>query len=124
MPLYGHELTDDITPLEAGLDFFVKLGKDRFIGMDAILAKGEPKVIRVGLKITGRGIAREHCDVYSGEEKIGVVTSGTHCPYLNAPVAMAMVPASYAEPGTKVQVDVRGRRIDAEVVPLPFYKRA
>lgn len=124
MPLYGHELTDDITPLEAGLDFFVKLGKDRFIGMDAILAKGDPKVIRVGLKITGRGIAREHCDVYSGEEKIGVVTSGTHCPYLNAPVAMAMVPASYAEPGTKVQADVRGRRIDAEVVPLPFYKRA
>lgn len=124
MPLYGHELTDDITPLEAGLDFFVKLGKDRFIGMDAILAKGDPKVIRVGLKITGRGIAREHCDVYSGEEKIGVVTSGTHCPYLNAPVAMAMVPTSYAEPGTKVQVDVRGRRIDAEVVPLPFYKRA
>lgn len=124
MPLYGHELTDDITPLEAGLDFFVKLGKDRFIGMDAILAKGDPKVIRVGLKITGRGIAREHCDVYSGEEKIGVVTSGTHCPYLNAPVAMAMVPASYSEPGTKVQVDVRGRRIDAEVVPLPFYKRA
>lgn len=69
MPLYGHELTDDITPLEAGLDFFVKLGKDRFIGMDAILAKGDPKVIRVGLKITGRGIAREHCDVYSCEEK-------------------------------------------------------
>lgn len=124
MPLYGHELTDDITPLEAGLDFFVKLSKDRFIGMDAILAKGDPKVIRVGLKITGRGIAREHCDVYSGEEKIGVVTSGTHCPYLNAPVAMAMVPVSYAEPGTKVQVDVRGRRIDAEVVSLPFYKRA
>ena len=124
MPLYGHELTDDITPLEAGLDFFVKLGKDRFIGMDAILAKGDPKVIRVGLKITGRGIAREHCDVYSGEEKIGVVTSGTHCPYLNAPVAMAMVPVDYSEVGTKVQVDVRGRRIDAEVVPLPFYKRA
>ena len=124
MPLYGHELTDDITPLEAGLDFFVKLGKDRFIGMHPILAKGDPKVIRVGLKITGRGIAREHCDVYSGEEKIGVVTSGTHCPYLNAPVAMAMVPGNYSEVGTKVQVDVRGRRIDAEVVPLPFYKRA
>ena len=92
--------------------------------MDAILAKGDPKVIRVGLKITGPGIAREHCDVYSGEEKIGIVTSGTHCPYLNAPVAMAMVPVDYSEVGTKVQVDVRGRRIDAEVVLLPFYKRA
>ena len=124
MPLYGHELADDITPFEAGLDFFVKLEKDHFIGMDALLIKGEPKRIRVGLKITGRGIAREHCDVYSGDEKIGVVTSGTHCPYLNAPVAMAMVPTKYAETGTQVEVDVRGRRIAAEVVPLPFYKRS
>lgn len=124
MPLYGHELADDITPFEAGLDFFVKLEKDHFIGMDALLIKGEPKRIRVGLKITGRGIAREHCDVYSGDEKIGVVTSGTHCPYLNAPVAMAIVPTKYAETGTQVEVDVRGRRIAAEVVPLPFYKRS
>lgn len=124
MPLYGHELTDDITPLEAGLDFFVKLNKDHFIGMDAILTRGEPQRIRVGLKITGRGIAREHCDVYSGDEKIGVVTSGTHCPYLNAPVAMAMVPVKYSEVGTQLEVDVRGRRITAEVVPLPFYKRS
>ena len=92
--------------------------------MDAILAKGDPKITRVGLKITGRGIAREHCDVYSDTEKIGVVTSGTHCPYLNAPVAMAMVPVAYAEAGTQLEVDVRGRRITAEVVPLPFYKRA
>lgn len=122
MPLYGHELTDDITPLEAGLDFFAKLNKDHFIGMDAILAKGDPQRIRVGLKITGRGIAREHCDVYSGDEKIGVVTSGTHCPYLNAPVAMAMVPVEYSAAGTQLEVDVRGRRITAEVVPLPFYK--
>lgn len=124
MPLYGHELTDDITPLEAGLDFFVKLNKDHFIGMDAISTRGEPQRIRVGLKITGRGIAREHCDVYSGDEKIGVVTSGTHCPYLNAPVAMAMVPVKYSEVGTQLEVDVRGRRITAEVVPLPFYKRS
>lgn len=124
MPLYGHELTDDITPLEAGLDFFVKLAKDKFIGKDAILAKGDKKVVRVGLKITGRGIAREHCDVYNGETKIGYVTSGTHCPYLNAPVAMAMVPVEFANTGTSLEIDVRGRRITAEVVPLPFYKRS
>ena len=121
MPLYGHELTDDITPLEAGLDFFVKLGKDCFIGMDAILAKGDPKVIRVGLKLPA-AVLRASTVMFTAEKKkFGVVTSGTHCPYLNAPVAMAMVPASYAEPGTKVQVDVRGRRIDAEVVaPADF----
>ncbi len=124
MPLYGHELTDDITPVEAGLDFFVKMNKEGFIGKEAIAAKGEPKVIRVGLKVTGRGIAREHCDVYSQDAKIGMVTSGTHCPYLNAPVAMAMLPVEYAKEGTQVEIDVRGRRIAAEVVPLPFYKRS
>ncbi len=124
MPLYGHELTDDITPVEAGLDFFVKMNKEGFIGKEAIAAKGEPKVIRVGLKVTGRGIAREHCDVYSQDAKIGMVTSGTHCPYLNAPVAMAMLPVEYAKEGTPVEIDVRGRRIAAEVVPLPFYKRS
>ncbi len=124
MPLYGHELTDDITPVEAGLDFFVKMNKEGFIGKEAIAAKGEPKVIRVGLKVTGRGIAREHCDVYSQDAKIGMVTSGTHCPYLNAPVAMAMLPVEYAKKGTQVEIDVRGRRIAAEVVPLPFYKRS
>ena len=113
MPLYGHELTDDITPLEAGLDFFVKLGKDCFIGMDAILAKGDPKVIRVGLKITGRGIAREHCDVYSGEEKIGVVTSGTHCPYLNALLPWQWCPLLMPNPAPKC----RWMCADAELTP-------
>ena len=78
---------------------------------------------RVGLKITGRGIAREECPVYDGEKQIGVVTSGTHCPWLGQAVAMAMVDAAYKEPGTVVQVDVRGRRIEAEVVKTPFYKR-
>ena len=123
MPLYGHELADDISPLEASLDFFVKLDKPYFIGRDALIAKGEPTRKRTGLSVTGRGIIREHCDVYDGDKLIGVVSSGTMCPFVNHAVGMAMLPTAYLEPGTKVEVDVRGRRIPCEVVALPFYKK-
>ena len=123
MPLYGHEMDEDITPLEAGLDFGVKLGKAEFIGRDALIAKGEPKRARVGLNVTGRGIIREHQDVYIGDRLIGQSTSGTHCPYLGRAAAMALIDAEFAEVGTKVEADVRGRRVEAEVAPLPFYRR-
>ena len=123
MPLYGHEMDETITPLEAGLDFGVKLNKEEFIGHDALVAAGAPKRVRVGLEVTGRGIIREHQAVYIGDEKIGVSTSGTHCPYLGKAVAMALVDASHAEVGTKVEAEVRGRRVAAEIIPLPFYTR-
>ena len=124
MPLYGHEMTDDITPLEAGLGFFVKMQKPSFIGKEALLAKGDITKKRIGLKVTGRGIAREQCPVYDGEKQVGTVTSGTHCPLLGGAYAMAMLPLSYTEEGTTVEIDVRGRRIAAEVVKLPFYKKS
>ena len=124
MPLYGHEMDDEITPLETGLDFAVKMNKEDFIGKAAIMEKGEPKIKRVGLKVIGRGIIREHQDVFSEGKKIGLTTSGTHCPYLNYPVGMALIEKEYAEIGNKFQVEVRGRKIDVEVVPLPFYKRS
>ena len=79
--------------------------------------------VPVQAAIGGRGIAREECPVYDGEKQIGVVTSGTHCPWLGQAVAMAMVDAAYKEPGTVVQVDVRGRKVEAEVIKTPFYKR-
>lgn len=123
MPLYGHELTDDITPREAGLGIFVKMDKEEFVGKEALEAMGLPKRRRVGLKVVGRGIIREHETVYVGDEVIGFTTSGTHCPYLGYPVAMALVKKAYREAGTKVEVDVRGRRVEAEVVKLPFYKK-
>lgn len=123
MPLYGHEMDETITPLEAGLDFGVKLGKEEFIGKDALTAAGAPKRVRVGLKVTGRGIIREHQDIYLGEEKIGHSTSGTFCPFLDQAVAMALVDADHAAVGTAVEADVRGRRVGAEIIPLPFYKR-
>lgn len=123
MPLYGHEMNDDISPLEAGLDFGVKMNKEDFIGKAGIEAKGEPKVKRVGIKVTGRGIAREHCDIYMDGEKVGETTSGTHCPFLGYAVAMGYVPVGKSDEGTKLEIDVRGRRIEGEIVPLPFYKR-
>ena len=123
MPLYGHELSPEINPYEAGLGIFVKLDKDGFIGKAALEQARPVNRRRVGLKMTGRGIAREECPVYDGERQIGVVTSGTHCPWLGCAVAMALVDAGYKEPGTALQVDVRGRRVEAEVVKTPFYKR-
>ena len=123
MPLYGHEMDDTVTPFEAGLGMFVKMEKESFIGKAALLEKGRPGRKRVGLKVTGRGIVREHADVYIGERRIGVTTSGTHCPYLKAPAAMALLDASCSSVGTQVEVDVRGRRVAAEIVKLPFYKR-
>ncbi|MDR1525172.1 MAG: glycine cleavage system aminomethyltransferase GcvT [Tannerella sp.] len=123
MPLYGHEMNEDISPLETGLHFGVKMQKDGFIGKKALEEKGEPKIKRIGLKITGRGIAREHQDVYLGDTVIGRTTSGTHAPFLKYPVAMALVRADSVDTGSQVEVDVRGRRVSAEVVALPFYKK-
>ncbi|MPL95169.1 Aminomethyltransferase [bioreactor metagenome] len=124
MPLYGHELSNDINPYEAVLDVFVKPGKPDFIGK-AALEKAKPVARRrVGLEMTGRGIAREGCPVYNGKTLIGRVTSGTFCPYLGKAVAMALLDADHQQLGSAVTVDVRGRSVEAKVIPLPFYKRA
>ena len=122
MPLYGQEMSEEITPLEAGLEFAVKMGKPSFLGKEALAKKGEPAITRVGLKITGRGIAREGCAVFVGDRQVGKVTSGTHLPYMNGAYAMALLDKEHAAPGTEVLVDVRGRKIEAEIVPMPFYK--
>ncbi len=124
MPLYGHEMDETVSPLETGLGFAVKLQKESFIGKDGLLRRGEPKITRVGLKVTGRGILREHCPVFLGDEKIGETTSGTFLPYLDAAYAMALVDVSQSAPGTALTVEVRGRKVEAEIVPLPFYQRA
>ncbi len=120
MPLYGHEMDASISPLEAGLDFAVKMKKDDFIGKGALVAK-EITRVRIGLKVTGRGIVREHMAVYQGDTQVGMTTSGTQAPYLGYPVAMALVGTDASAVGTKLTADVRGRRVAVEVVPLPFY---
>ncbi len=121
MPLYGHEMNEGITPLEAGLGAFVKMDKGDFIGRQALLAAGAPGRIRAGFEVVSRGIAREGCEIYKDGTRIGIVTSGTHAPYLGFPVAMGLIDTEYAVPGQTVQIDVRGRMLDAKTVSLPFY---
>jgi aminomethyltransferase len=91
MPLYGHEMDETITPLEAGLGMFVRLEKQSFLGKEALLLSQYPARVRVGLRITGRGIAREKCAVFQKGTQVGMTPpSGTFCPYLNEAVAMAL----------------------------------
>jgi aminomethyltransferase len=123
MPLYGHEMDDEISPLETNLNYGVKMNKEEFIGKKALEERGEPKITRVGLQMIDRGIMREHQDIYADGVLIGHTTSGTMCPYVNKAVAMALIDKKYSEIGQAVEVDVRGRRLKAEVIALPFYKR-
>lgn len=126
MPLYGHELNEETDPIQAGLNWAVKLDKGDFRGRDAIMArKSEPGLRqRVGLELTGKRIAREGAAVRSGGETVGIVTSGTFTPTLQKTLAMAYVEPRFKAPGTAVQVDIRGKDEEAVVVPLPFYRRA
>lgn len=123
MPLYGNEMNESISPLEAGLAFTVKFDKEDFIGKKALVDKGQSERTRVGLKIIERGIAREGNPVYVGDKLIGQTTSGTHSPYLGYPIAMAYVDKDYSDVNREVEVEIRGRKIKATVVNLPFYKR-
>jgi aminomethyltransferase len=123
MPLYGHEMDEDMTPFEAGLGFGVKMSKENFTGKAALVENGDPKLVRVGMRVTGQGIVREKAAVLVGDEVIGLTTSGTYCPYLKYPVAMASVDVTHSSVGTKVLCEVRGRYVTAEIVPLPFYSR-
>jgi aminomethyltransferase len=126
MPLYGHELNESLDPLTAGLSFAVKLDKPDFIGRDALLKIKETpnKPVRVGLMLDSRRIARENAEVYADDSRIGQVTSGSFGPTLEKSIAMAYLDAAHATTGTAVQVDIRGKRENAIVVPLPFYKRS
>ncbi len=126
LPLYGHELTDDISPLEAGLGVFVKLDKGDFIGRNALVAQKEQGLRRkvVGLVVNGRGIPRADYGVYHGDKQIGHVTSGTMSPTLKVPIALALLDVEFASVGTEVTVDIRGKKMPATVVKTPFYKRS
>ena len=127
MSLYGHEISEDINVLEAGLDRWLKLDKGDFLGREALLkvqASGGPQRKVIGLEMMDRGIARDGYFVLSLEgEHIGTVTSGSPSPFLKTNIAMALVPAGTAASGTDVLIDVRGNRVRAKQVPLPFYKR-
>ena len=125
MPLYGHELSEEIDPLQAGLGWAVKLDKPAFLGQEALRRRQQDttRPVRVGLELEGKRIAREGADVLAGDKVIGQVSSGTFAPTLEKAVAMAYVAPSHAAIGTQCTVDVRGKSASARVVPLPFYRR-
>ena len=125
MSLYGHEISDEINVLEAGLDRFLKLDKGAFLGREALLAvkaDGGPKRKIVGLEMVDRGIARDGYFVLSTDGKqIGTITSGSPAPFLKTNIAMALVPAEVAASGADVLVQVRAsQQVRAKQVPLPF----
>lgn len=121
MPLYGHELGEDIPLNEVGLEFAIKMNKDDFIGKKA-LEEHTPEYVRVGAKVVDRGIAREHTLVYCGNEVVGTVTSGTHAPLLGYPIAMLRLKKEYVD--KPLEADVRGRKLKLQIVELPFYKKS
>jgi aminomethyltransferase len=123
MPLYGNDLDDTTTPLEAGLAFAVELDKPDFLGKDALRAAGEPSRRLTGLVLDSRRIARQGFGVLREGGAIGAVTSGTWSPTLEKSIAMAYLPLDARKPGTPVEVDVRGKAEKAAVVRLPFYRR-
>ena len=122
MPLYGHELNEETTPIEAGLSWATKMTKP-FLGRDAIQARPVGKV-RVGLELAGKRAAREGCPVLHSGSPVGGVTSGSYAPGLEKSIAMGYVPPSLAAIGTALEIDIRGTPTPATVVPLPFYARA
>ncbi len=123
LPLYGHELSEQITPLQAGLEFAVTWDRE-FVGKEALqqIDKGNLPV-RVGLVMEDRRVPREHYALFADEQQVGEVTSGTQSPTLGQPIAMAYVQPQFATPGQVVDVDIRGKRLAAKVTSLPFYRR-
>lgn len=125
MPLYSHELTEDINPFEADLAFAVDLDGRQFTGREALVrASQQPSPrTRVGLTLGGKRVPREQCPVLKDGAQVGVVTSGTFSPTLDTPIAMAYVDRTLAELNTELMIDIRGRPEPARVVKLPFYRR-
>ena len=125
MSLYGHELADDITPLEANLGWITKLQKGDFIGRDALVKKKENGISRrvAGFEMTQPGIARDGFDVYINDKLVGYVTSGSPAPFLKKNIGLAFLPTEFANEGQEIKIDVRGKHLSAKVVPTPFYKR-
>jgi aminomethyltransferase len=125
MPLYGHELSESINPIQAGLKFAVNLGGREFVGSKALerFAADKSQPVRVGLELDGKRVPRQGCPVVQNNEIIGEVTSGTFSPTLQRPIAMAYVQPIAQAVGTHLTVDIRGTQYPATVVPLPFYER-
>lgn len=125
LPLYGHELSQDISPLEAGIGMFVKLDKGDFNGSAALAEQKKNGVKRkiAGFVITGRGIARSEYPVMAEGRRIGTVTTGSYSPSLDKNIGLALVEAEFAKVGQQFDIEIRGKNVAAQVIPKPFYRR-
>lgn len=125
LPLYGHELSENISPLEAGLGFCVKLNKDYFIGKE-VLAKQKDQGLKrkiVGFEMIDRGIPRSDYPVYADGKQIGHVTTGSHSPTLKKSIGLALIDSSYAKLGTEIEIVIRNKNLKAQVIKKSFYSR-
>lgn len=125
MSLYGHEIDDTTTPYEAGLGWIVKLQKGGFIGRDALVAqkeKGAPRRL-AGFEMRGRGIARDGYRVFIDGNDAGWVTSGSPAPFLQKNIGLCMLLSAKGELGSSIEIEVRNRLVEAEIVATPFYSR-
>ena len=125
MALYGNDIDDTTTVLEADLGWICKLKKGEFNGREALQAQADAGVTRklVGFEMLGKAPARDHYPVLIDGQPVSHVTSGSYAPYLEKNIGMAYLPIDKCAPGTKIQIDIRGRLNEAVVVPTPFYKR-
>jgi aminomethyltransferase len=125
MRLHGHDIDESTTVLEADLEWILAWGKGDFLGRDALQRQKAEGLSRrlTGFEMVDRAIARHGHRCYVGAADVGHVTSGTQTPYLKKSIGLAYLPAGHAVPGNEFEIDIRGRRSRARVVPLPFYKR-
>jgi len=125
LPLYGHEISENITPLEAGLGKFVKSGKGDFLGRDALVRQLEQGVKRklTGFEMIERGIPRSHYEVQANGKNIGFVTTGNYSPSLDKNVGMALLDTGYSAEGTEIDILIRSKPVKAVTISLPFYQK-
>ncbi|SDD60330.1 glycine cleavage system aminomethyltransferase GcvT [Sporomusa acidovorans] len=125
LPLYGHELSATITPMEAGLCKFISLDKGEFNGRNVLAQQKQAGLKRkiAGFAVTGRGIPRAEYPVVCEGKTIGSVTTGSYAPTLDKNIGLALMEAGYAKIGQKIAIEIRGKQVPAEVIPKPFYRK-
>ena len=125
-PLYGHELDEETTPIEAGLGFFVALDKSEFIGRAVLAEQKDKGTLKkcVAFKMTHKSAPpRPHYPIWVSGEKVGEVVSGTQSPSMNVGIGMGYVPAALSKPGTAIEIEIRGRRFPAVVMAKPLFRK-